>query len=399
MKSWPGVDIPSVPFKISTLELIDAMSGEKKSITVPDSTSYIYVCGITPYDSTHIGHATTYVFFDVLHRTLLSSGKPIMMIENVTDIDDPLFSKADELQRDWQELANEQVVRFRKDMTLLRVLPPQQFVAVSEVLGKVVTDIEKLLLIDAAYVLDGDIYFYYRGTEATTEEIRTFRERGGDPDREGKQHPLDALLWKCVGEQPNFPSPWGYGRPGWHIECVSIIENFSKQSLLIQAGGSDLKFPHHEMSNQQFCALTGESKLAEVYFHVAMVTYQGEKMSKSLGNLVFVDELLQRGYSAMEIRYAILMQDYSTSWEWTEELLAVSQSRYQKLIAALSCETTADAETTLDDVVRALSRNLNTKSALAALDRWADLTLSTQGPCSHAGLVSRTIDALLGIGI
>lgn len=399
MKSWPDIEIPVVPVTITTLDLTDAMSGSLTRLSVPDTTSYIYVCGITPYDSTHIGHATTYVFFDVLHRILIATGKPIVMIENVTDIDDPLFNKADELQRNWQELADEQVARFRKDMTLLRVLPPQQFVSVSEVLPKVVADIAKLLEEDAAYVLDGDIYFNYQGLTATDDEVNTFRDRGGDPDREGKRHPLDPLLWKHVDEPPHFQSPWGYGRPGWHIECVSIIENIAKQPLLIQAGGSDLKFPHHQMSNQQYCALTGESQLAEMYFHVAMVNYHGEKMSKSLGNLVFVDELLSEGYSAMEIRYAILMQDYSTPWEWTTDVLEASRRDYEKLIRALSCETTADATSTFEEVVRALSSNLDTKSALKALDRWADVTLSSQGEHTHAGVVSRTIDALLGIGV
>ena len=398
MKSWPGVDRPLVPVKINSLELIDAMSGQLKTVNVPKTTSYIYVCGITPYDSTHIGHATTYVFFDVLHRVLLSSGHPIVMIENVTDIDDPLFTKAAELKRDWQELASEQVARFRKDMTLLRVLPPEHFVSVSEVLEKVVRDIEMLLQNENAYLLNGDIYFKYQGQSATEEEIDTFRERGGDPDRADKRHPLDALLWKCIDEQPHFPSPWGYGRPGWHIECVSIIENYAGQPLLIQAGGSDLKFPHHRMSSQQYCALTGEPKLADVYFHVAMVNYQGEKMSKSLGNLVFVDELLHQGYSAMEIRYAILMQDYTKPWQWTSEVLDVAKSRYQKMMAALSCEVTAEADPTIAEMVRALRNNLDSRSALAALDHWADLTLSVQGSHTDAGVLSRTIDALLGIG-
>ncbi len=398
MKSWPKLDIPALPVSVGEISLLDAMTGEVRKFIVPSDTSYIYVCGITPYDSTHIGHATTYVFFDVLHRLLIATQKPIVMIENITDIDDPLFNKAKELGRDWQELASEQVSRFSKDMTLLRVLPPQNFVAVSESMDVLLLHIQELIQNGAAYYLDGDVYFKYQGGMATEVEVRIFKERGGDPERSNKHHPLDSVLWKVTEELPNFPSPWGAGRPGWHIECVSIIERFAQKPLLVQGGGSDLKFPHHTMSHQQFCELTSHSQLAHVYFHVAMVMYQGQKMSKSLGNLVFIDKLLEQGASAMEIRYAILMQDYCLEWEWQSDILEEARVRYARLIAALSCENTADGENTVREIVRLLCDNLNTPTALDVLDQWAKSTLLGTGNHSHAGVVARTVDALLGIG-
>jgi L-cysteine:1D-myo-inositol 2-amino-2-deoxy-alpha-D-glucopyranoside ligase len=374
------------------------MSGATKHLVLPDTTSYIYVCGITPYDSTHIGHAATYVFFDVLHRVLLATQKPVKMIENVTDIDEPLFSKAKEIQKEWNVLAEQQMSKFRQDMTTLRVLPPYEFVSVSENLSSLISHIGELIDNGTAYFVDSDVYFAFQGGTATEKEIQTFKERGGDPERIGKKHPLDAVLWRVTGEQPNFESPWGPGRPGWHIECVSIIQDYASQPLLIQGGGSDLRFPHHLMSDQQFRALSGKSHLADVFFHVGMVRYQGEKMSKSIGNLVFVSDLVQRGVSAMAIRYAILMNDVSTEWEWTEDKLREAENRYRRLIEALSCEVTADSDKFLETIKNALSNNLNTKMALDALDLWAHETLESKGNHSHAGVVSRTIDALLGIG-
>lgn len=399
MKSWPDVSIPSVPIQFESVNLFDEMSQSSKSLILSDTTSYIYVCGITPYDSTHIGHAATYVFFDVLHRVLRATNKPIEMIENVTDIDDPLFKRADETQRKWNELADEQVKKFTTDMTMLRVLPPNNFVAVSENLPNLISHIETLLANNSAYMLNGDIYFKYQGEPASEVEMQIFRERGGDPERVGKRHPLDSVLWRLTDEVPNFKSPWGLGRPGWHIECVSIIQDYAKKPLLVQAGGSDLRFPHHAMSDQQYQSLTGADYLAEVFFHVAMVKYQGEKMSKSLGNLVFVSDLIERGTSAMEIRYAILMQDYSKEWEWSSKILDNAKIRYQRLVDALSCEMTADATTALETVKEVLSNNLNTREALDALDKWAIYTLESTGNFSHAGVVSRMVDALLGIGV
>ncbi|MGA1323661.1 MAG: class I tRNA ligase family protein [Candidatus Nanopelagicales bacterium] len=399
MKSWPEVSRPSIPISIDAVTLEDAMSGTQKVLRLPDTTSYIYVCGITPYDSTHIGHAATYVFFDVLHRVLLATNKPVRMIENVTDIDEPLFKKADEIKEAWNVLAEKQVTKFAQDMTVLRVIPPFEFVSVSENLTSLVSHIGKLIENGTAYFIDGDVYFAYQGGEATELDLQIFKERGGDPDRAGKKHPLDAVLWRLTADQPNFDSPWGLGRPGWHIECVSIIEDCVSQPLLIQGGGSDLRFPHHVMSDQQYRALTGQLHLAEVFFHIGMVKYQGEKMSKSLGNLVFVSDLIESGVSSMVIRYAILMQNFAKEWEWSDEVLREAEKRYHRVVDALSCESTADANHLIETIKGSLSNNLNTRMALDALDDWATETLQVQGNHSHAGVVSRTIDALLGIGV
>jgi L-cysteine:1D-myo-inositol 2-amino-2-deoxy-alpha-D-glucopyranoside ligase len=399
VKSWPAIDIPEIPFKVSSVSLFDAMSEKIVPLELNDTSNYLYVCGITPYDSTHIGHATTYVFFDVLHRLLKLTTKPVVMIENVTDIDEPLFKKANEVNIDWQELAESQVERFRKDMTLLRVIPPDHFIAVSEALDAVIQDIAQLLEFNEAYLLDGDIYFKYSGSSYSAQDVEIFAERGGDPERHGKLHPLDSLLWRQTTDEPHFPSPWGEGRPGWHIECVSIIHSIAEKPLLIQAGGSDLLFPHHTMSNQQFSALARQKHLAEAYFHVAMVTFENQKMSKSLGNLVFVDQLIEQGISPMVIRLAILMQNYRESWEFSFDILKEAQVRYDRLVAALSVEMTASAEDMLAHFISALSNDLDTSSALDLLDSWIKETLQNSGTFQHAGVVARTLDATLGLGV
>jgi len=373
------------------------MSGATKHLVLPDTTSYIYVCGITPYDSTHIGHAATYVFFDVLHRVLLATQKPVKMIENVTDIDEPLFSKAKEIQKEWNVLAEQQMSKFRQDMTTLRVLPPYEFVSVSENLSSLISHIGELIDNGTAYFVDSDVYFAFQGGTVTEKEIQTFKERGGDPERIGKKHPLDAVLWRVTGEQPNFESPWGPGRPGWHIECVSIIQDYASQPLLIQGGGSDLIFPHHEMGASQVAIMT-RKPFARTYVHAGMVGLDGEKMSKSKGNLIFVSKLIAAGVEPMAIRLALLSAAYGKDRMWTETVLDEAKARMHRLQSALSRNEVAPTQECVALIIASLADNLDTVRAIKAIDAWIEQTESglTGG---SSGELSRAIYTFLGIAI
>src|ERR1019366_8263481 len=274
----------------------------------------IYVCGITPYDATHLGHAATYVGFDLLNRVWRDAGLAVDYVQNVTDVDDPLLERAAVTGETWQGLAAREIALFHSDMTALRVLPPQHYVGVVESIPTVVSVIQKLQADGAAYDVDGDLYFSV-GSAADFGSVSPddraalparFAERGGDPERAGMRDPLDSLLWRA--ERPGEPA-WdtaiGRGRPGWHVECTAIALEYLDPPLDVQGGGRDLVFPHHETCAAQGAVLTG-GPFARSYVHAGMVGYDGAKMSKSRGNLVFVSTLLSDGVDPMVIRLALL---------------------------------------------------------------------------------------------
>jgi L-cysteine:1D-myo-inositol 2-amino-2-deoxy-alpha-D-glucopyranoside ligase len=258
---------------------------------VPSDTTgpaRLYVCGITPYDATHLGHAATYLAFDLLQRQWLDRGIEVDYVQNVTDIDDPLLERAAATGVEWSELAAGQAERFRADMAALRIVPPREWCGVTESM----TDSVELIamLADAAYLVEDDLYFDVDGRLGTQLDERTmvslFAERGGDPDRPGKRHPLDCLLWRAARPgEPSWDSPWGPGRPGWHIECAAIAHARLGPAIDVIGGGSDLAFPHHAMSAAETAAATGQPA-ARTYLHTGMVAYGGAKMAKSDGNLV-----------------------------------------------------------------------------------------------------------------
>jgi len=260
MQSWPAPDVPALPGHGPQLRLYDSADRQVRPVTSGE-TATMYVCGITPYDATHLGHAATYLAFDLVQRVWLDSGHKVHYVQNVTDVDDPLFERAQRDGVDWRELADRQTDLFREDMAALRVLPPHDYVAATEAIGEVVELVEKMLASGAAYVVDDpeypDVYFHADATQQFGYEsgydrdtmLRLFTERGGDPDRAGKSDELDALMWRAerAGE-PSWPSPFGPGRPGWHVECTAIALSRIGTGLDIQGGGSDLIFPHHEFS-------------------------------------------------------------------------------------------------------------------------------------------------------
>jgi len=378
----------------------------------------MYVCGITPYDATHMGHAATYVTFDVLDRALRDAGHDVLYVQNVTDVDEPLLERAERDGVPWQDLAADQIALFREDMTALAVIAPDHYVGVVEAVGQVAKTVDDLLAKGAAYRLAlpegegdpgaADIYFDlstepgFGGVSSWTREqmLEVFADRGGDPDREGKRDPLDPLLWRAhrAGE-PSWPGgEIGEGRPGWHIECTSIALDYLGMSFDVQGGGTDLVFPHHEMSAVQATGLTGDSPFARAYVHQAMVGLDGEKMSKSRGNLVLVSALRRGGVDPMAIRLALLAHHYRTPWDWTDEVLAQAQERLATWRAAMSVNAGPSADATMARVRECVSDDLDTPGALAAVDRWARESLDRGGDEIGApGLVSRTVDALLGV--
>ena len=366
------------------------------------------MCGITPYDATHIGHAATYIAFDVLQRLWRDAGHQVRYVQNITDVDDPLLERAAATGEDWQELAARETQRFVDDMTELRVLAPDKWLGVVETVPTVVEAVQALVDADAAYVVDGDVYFDVTadprfggvGNLSGEEMLELSAQRGGDPQREGKRNPVDAVLWRAQRPgEPSWPSPFGAGRPGWHIECVAIALAQLGTPFDVQGGGRDLIFPHHEIGASQGQVISGHWPFARAYMHTGMVGYQGEKMSKSLGNLVFVSDL-RAAHDPMAVRLAILAHRYRDDWEWTDADLAAAETRLARWRAAVSWPTGPSADSVLEEVRARLADDLDTPAALSVIDRWAEEQRLRGGDDPGApGVVSRLSDALLGVAL
>ena len=393
------------------LTLLNSASGKPEALPVKDEYS-MYVCGITPYDATHLGHAATYITFDLINRYLRAMGKKVHFLQNITDVDDPLLERAARDKVDWTSLAQSQIDLFRGDMSDLHIIPPENYIGVVESIPLVVTAIEKLIEKDAVYQVDEDLYFSVHADKKfgslshlpEKKMIEIFAERGGDPDRLGKREKLDALLWLHQRPQePGWTSPFGMGRPGWHIECCAIAlnhlpHNVKDEFLIdIQGGGSDLLFPHHEMSASEAAVMTGKD-FARSYVHTGMIGLDGEKMSKSLGNLVFLSELVRNGEDPMAIRLALMRQHYSDDRMWSADLLISATAFLDRLRLLLSRPEVAPTDPAIKAIIEALSKNLDTPSAFKAIEKWCEETESGLLGGS-AGELSRSVDLLLGIAI
>lgn len=404
MQAWSPVVVPATTHSFGPLRVFDSVSQELVTLDC-DREVTMYVCGITPYDATHMGHAATYVAFDTLQRIWRACGATVNYTQNVTDVDDPLIERAIATGRNWEDIAVEQTNLFRSDMQSLRVIPPAHYIGAVESIDLVVERVNELKDAGAVYDLDGDLY--YDITKArllghiahlTREEmIAVFSQRGGDPAREGKRDPLDALLWRHERpNDPSWPTELGAGRPGWHIECAAIALKYLGSTIDVQGGGSDLKFPHHEMSAAHAETATGKQPFAKAFMHTGMVALNGEKMSKSLGNLVFVSKLTAAGIDPMAIRLTILNNHYRTEWEWFDSSLDTAIARLERWRAALAAP--AGAADITAEIGAALINDLDTPRAIGLIDEWAHATLNgdttdTSSPSSLAV----TIDALLGI--
>ncbi|MCP2251543.1 L-cysteine:1D-myo-inositol 2-amino-2-deoxy-alpha-D-glucopyranoside ligase [Prauserella aidingensis] len=416
MQTWSSVAVPRVPGESRPLRLYDTASGEIRP-TSPGRIARMYVCGITPYDATHLGHAATYLAFDLVHRLWLDAGHEVHYVQNVTDIDDPLLERAERDQDDWVVLAMRETALFREDMEALRVLPPRDFIGAVESIPRIVEVIGKLLASGAAYRVDDpehpDIYFdrsytgrfgYESGYDAET-MATFFAERGGDPDRPGKRDPLDALLWRTERPgEPYWESELGRGRPGWHIECSVIALDQLGLGFDVQGGGSDLAFPHHEYSAAHAEALAGDHPFARHYVHAGMIGLDGAKMSKSKGNLVFVSRLRAADVEPDAIRLGLFAGHYRDDRSWTDEVLATAQQRLARWREAVRLPAGPQAADTIARLRQHLANDLDTPRALAAVDAWVDEALRG-GPSGSGGdedapaAIGAAIDALLGISL
>ncbi|MDM7831014.1 cysteine--1-D-myo-inosityl 2-amino-2-deoxy-alpha-D-glucopyranoside ligase [Cellulomonas edaphi] len=417
MLTWPTPHVPSLPGRGDPVRVRDTSSDELVVAAAgPEAT--LYVCGITPYDATHMGHAATYVAFDVLGRAWRDAGHSVRYASNVTDVDDPLLERAAATGVDWRELAADQTALYAQDMTALGVIPPDVWSGVVESIPAVVAAVEKLLAAGAAYRVPtpeatdglGDVYadlsadadFGAVAGLARDEMLALFAERGGDPDRPGKRDPLDPLLWRRerAGEPAWDGGSLGTGRPGWHVECAVIARDALGLPFDVEGGGSDLAFPHHEMSTSH-ARLLDSGRGARVHLHAGMVGLEGEKMSKSRGNLVLVSALRAQGVDPMAIRLAILAHRYRDDWDWTQAGLDAAVARLERWRAAVSGNGGPDPDRLLAAVRAAVADDLDTPAALVLVDAWADLSLAgTAEPVEGApGVVARMIDALLGIRI
>ncbi|GAB2673491.1 cysteine--1-D-myo-inosityl 2-amino-2-deoxy-alpha-D-glucopyranoside ligase [Thalassiella azotivora] len=414
MISWPAPSVPVLPGRGRPVSLHDTATGTVRP-TSPGPVAGLYVCGITPYDATHMGHAATYLAFDLLGRAWRDAGHDVRYVQNVTDVDDPLLERAVATGQDWRELAARETALFAEDMTALGVIPPDVYLGAVETVPWVVRAVERLLASGAAYRLagqdgepDGDVYFdvtsdpRFGGVSGLGEaEMLTLSaERGGDPDRPGKRHPLDALLWRVMRDgEPHWDGgDLGPGRPGWHLECVAIALEELPQPFDVQGGGSDLVFPHHELGASHAHVLTGTWPYARTYAHAGMVGLDGEKMSKSKGNLVLVSRLRADGVDPAAIRLAVLAHHYRDDWSWTQQGLDQAVARLGRWREAVSCDGGPAADGVLERVRERLADDLDAPAALAAVDRWAADALTRGGSDGSApGLVARTVDALLGV--
>ncbi|WP_088818250.1 cysteine--1-D-myo-inosityl 2-amino-2-deoxy-alpha-D-glucopyranoside ligase [Kytococcus aerolatus] len=435
MESWTQPTVPDLPFVAALPQVYDTAAGELVTLEPGAEGAGLYVCGITPYDATHMGHAATYLTFDTLNRALRAAGHTVRFVQNVTDVDEPLLERAERDGVHWEDLAAGEIDLFRRDMVALRMIAPDAYVGAVEGIPSDVAAVEQLLASGRAYTVpaDGvaegatDVYLdlaqvptFGEVSGWTREEmLGAFAERGGDPDREGKRDPLDPLLWRAHREgEPHWEGgTLGDGRPGWHIECTTIARDHLGTPFLVQGGGDDLVFPHHEMSAAQSRGLTDDA-FARHYVHQAMVGLDGEKMSKSKGNLVLVSRLRETGEDPRAIRLAMLSQHYRTAWSWTDQHLADAQQRLGRWLEAAATtrargpetattagdEECGEGDSVARDLASTIAHDLDTPGALSLVDRWTEAVLEGTG-AQQAGALAEgptvlcVVDALLGVDL
>ena len=416
MKAWLAPQVPQIdvttPEAPSRLRVHDTSRGELVEVGPVAGTARMYVCGITPYDATHLGHANTYLTFDLLNRAWRDLGLGVEYAQNVTDVDDPLLERANLTGQDWTELATDQTQLFRTDMEALRVLPPDTSVGAVESIPGVVALLERMMPSGTVYQVEDaefpDWYFRCEMAPGFGEVsgldgqamLAKFVDMGGDPERPGKKHPLDCLVWRMAREgEPSWESSLGRGRPGWHIECTAIALDHLGADFDVQGGGSDLAFPHHEMCAAEGTVAAGKP-FAEAYVHSGMVALDGQKMSKSLGNLELVSRLRAQGVDPMAIRLALLAHHYRENWEWEASQVDAAVERLALWRSAAALDSALDATSAIAAARTAIRTDLDAPSALAAIDAWASASLDVAGDdTATPALVATFVDAVLGIAL
>lgn len=367
------------------MQLYNSLTARKEEFIIPhDRPVTLYVCGVTPYDTAHIGHARTFMTFDVLIRYLRWKGARVRYVQNVTDVDDPLFERARRDGIDWRDLARDQVERFQSDNAALHIQPPDVFPWASEEIPTMIPIIERLVELGHAYVREGNVYFSVRsdphfGEMARmdyAEMLEVANQRGNNPEDPRKVDPLDFVLWQTGNPgDPTWDSPWGPGRPGWHIECSAMSTRYLGEQIDIHGGGRDLLFPHHPCEIAQTEPFTGRRPFARFWMHCGLVWLDGEKMSKSLGNLIFARDALKL-YSANTIRWYLLTTRYREDFSYERKAVPEAAHAVERLTMALR-ERSGDGpaldlsteERALDE---ALGDDLDTPLALQVLHGMAN---------------------------
>ena len=368
------------------LTLYNAASGVIEPVEIGNTFS-IYTCGVTPYDAGHIGHAATFLNFDVLRRHIASGGVDVALVRNITDVDDDMLRKARELQVHYLDLARAESEKLELSLRRLGALPPSALPTASSAIPEIRRMIGELFLGDLAYASGPNVYFdtakygelgsLFHVSEE--EMLRLAPLNGADIDDHRKRNPLDFILWQESAEdEPRWGSPWGDGRPGWHIECSALCLREIGATVDVHGGGSDLRFPHHECEHAQSISANG-LPLARIWMHQEVVTYEGTKMSKSLGNLVFIHDLLEK-WDAGAIRLAIISHHYRESWEWTDSLIEAASETISRWRRA------GGGSGALEDVKSALNQDLDVPEALASIDRAVDKGLGVSASLAHLGI-------------
>lgn len=397
--------IPAVPQGVLPLLLFDTMTREKQAFQPYGDAVTLYVCGVTPYDTTHLGHARTYVTFDVLQRYWRHLGYDVRYVQNVTDVDDPLFARARELEMDYQDLARQYVDIFVNDLRDLNVLMPDVFPCASEEIPGMIETIAVLIERGMAYARGGGVYFrvarfpgYGRMSRLDRPGmIQAHAETGENPSDPNKEDPLDFRLWRRSARgEPEWDSRWGPGRPGWHIECSTMASRYLGSRLDVHGGGADLVFPHHCSEIAQSESATGDAPFAQCWVHVGLVWMDGEKMSKSRGNMAFARDLIAR-YGAGALRYYLLGFPYKERIEYRVEDMAAAAQRWERIAAATrgrvdegDTEVSARVRTT---TLAALDDDLDTPRALVGLDELA-AAVHAQGSPSDRAVLRRLLELM-----
>ena len=367
------------------MRLYNSLTRSTDEFVAHDGHVGIYVCGITPYDTTHIGHAFTFLTFDILVRLFRHNGLRVTYVQNVTDIDDDILRKAKEVGLQWDELGHRETQKFLSDMKGLNAVDFDHYTAATQHVPEMLSIIEKLVEGGFAYVSNGSVYFEVAKDPEfgklsqipNADMLPIANERGNKPDDPDKRDPLDFILWQAAAPgEPTWDSPWGPGRPGWHIECTAMATKYLGTTIDIHGGGYDLIFPHHECEIAQSENATGVEPYVRTWMHVAMVNYEGEKMSKSLGNLVLASDLLEQ-YPADAIRLYLFSHHYRAVWEFADEEMEEWAHRTARIHEAAQRSSGGedagiDIGTYRTAYIDALENDLHTPAAIGTLVALAD---------------------------
>ena len=366
------------------MQLYNTLSGQVETFTDRGGSVGMYVCGVTPYDTTHVGHAFTFLTFDILARYLRDSDLDVTYVQNVTDIDDDILRKAGEVGVDWRELADRETDRYLRDMSDLNALPFDHYVRATDHIAEVLDITGRLIAKGNAYEANGSVYFDVASDPEfgalsripVNEMLAVANERGNFPDDPNKRAPLDFILWQASKPgEPSWDSPYGPGRPGWHIECSAMSTRYLGDTIDIHGGGVDLVFPHHEAEIAQTQNATGVKPFVRYWMHVGMVAYQGTKMSKSLGNLVLVREILDT-YSPDVLRLYLFSHHYRADWDFIDDEL----EEWSRVAADLQeaadfppegPDEPLDISALREQFYNAMDDDLNTPEAIEALREMA----------------------------